>query len=143
MINSLGGGGYGRYLLMDVVYDNDYDAFDHLINKPQDFSVVDERGMNVVHSIVCSLFVNVVDDSSRMLMKLSQKTKVKSFINRKNDYGETPLHLAARFNHHRTIETIIKLGGDVNIKDNRNKLPDEQDRCDDETKTIIRSSRKW
>ena len=205
MINSLrADDGYGRSLLMDVVRDDD--AFDHLINKPQDLSVVNENGENVVHLIAYSS--NDDDDISRRLMKLSQKTNVKSFINRKDNNGQTPLHYAA-YNKHRTIETIIKLGGDVNIKDNDgetplhlaaiyndhrtietiielggdvnlkdddgrtplhfaayknnhrtietiielggdvnlknnfNQLPDELYRCDDETKTIIRSSRKW
>ena len=80
-----------------------------------------------------------------MLMKLSEKTNVESFINNKDhDDGETPLHYAARYNSHRVIETIVKLGGYVNMKDNDNRLPDEQDGCDDETKRILqRLRRQW
>ena len=170
MINSLRGD-FGRSLLMWVVYNDD--AFDHLLNITQDFSVVDEDGQNVFHRIVYSF----VDDDvrSRRLMKLSHKTNV-DVINRKDSLEQTPLHRVAYYNHHRAIETIIKLGGDVNLKDrwgqtplhhaarnnshrtietiiklggdvnhrnNRNQLPDEQDDCDDETRRIIRSSRKW
>ena len=141
MINSLRGDYNGGSLLMYVVHY--YDAFDHLLNISQDFSVVDEDGQNIVHSIAYYSFVDVDDVCSRRLMKLSQKTNVESFINRKDSRGQTPLHYAANRNLHRTIETIIKLGGDVNLKNDRNKLPDEQDDCDDETKRIIRSSRKW
>ena len=135
----------GRSLLMDVVYNNndDDDAFDHLINKLQDFSVVNDYGENIVHRIAVSSDDGGDDVRSRRLMKLSQKTNVESFINRKDRYGRTPLHIAADNNKHRTIETIIKLGGDVNLKNNYNRLPDEQKYCDDETKRIIRSSRKW
>ena len=167
---------YGRSLLMDVVFDYYDDAFDHLLNISQDFSVVSENGRNIVHWIVYYSFFVVDDVLSRMLMKLSQKTNVESLINRKDRRGQTPLHYAAYFNNHhtietiiklggdvniqdldgrtplhlaaydnchRTIETIIKLGGDVNLKNDDNQLPDEQDDCDDETKRMIRSSRKW
>ena len=141
MINSLRSDDcYGCSLLMDVVR-NDDDAFDHLLNITQDFSVVDEVGMNFVHRI--AYWGRVDDVRSRWLMKLSQKTNVESLINRKDRRGQTPLHCAADNNDHHTIETIIKLGGDVNLKNDRNQLPDEQDPCDDETKRIIRSSRKW
>ena len=124
---------------MKVVIDDDEDVFNYLINFTQDFSVVDERGWNIVHSIAFSRYD---DDGSRMLMKLSEKTNVESFINNKNHlYGETPLHLAANFNYHRLIETIVKLGGDVKMKDNDNRLPDEQYFCDDETKRILQRLR--
>ena len=122
---------------MDVVRYND--VFNYLINFTQDFSVVDKNGWNIVHYI--AFFPYDDDDRSRMLMKLSEKTNVESFINNKTHYGETPLHCAAHLNHHRLIETIVKLGGDVNIKDNDNRLPDEQDDCDDETKSILQRLR--
>ena len=137
MINSLRND-FGGSLLMWVVYN---DAFYHLLNISQDFSVVDKDGQNIVHWIAYSSYVD--DVRSRRLMKLSQKTNVESFINIKDRDGQTPLHCAADNNHHRTIETIIKLGGDVNLKNDDNKLPDEHYRCDDETRRIIRSSRKW
>ena len=141
MINSLRSGN-GDSLMMYVVRYYYDDAFDHLLNITQDFSVVDKLGMNIVHRIVHYFFYDD-DVCSRRLMKLSQKTNVESFINRKDSRGRTPLHFAARRNHHHTIEAIIKLGGDVNLKNDYGKLPDEQDGCDDETKIIIRSSRKW
>ena len=118
---------------MNVVYYEE--VFNYLINFTQDFSIVDEYGLNIVHWIALYL---LYDDgvSSRMLMKLSEKTNVESFINNKAHDGRTPLHLAARYNSHRVIETIVKLGGNVH-----NQLPDEQDRCDDETKRILQRLR--
>ena len=125
---------------MKVVWD-DEDVFNYLINFTQDFSVVNDRGWNIVHWIATS-YRDVV--GPRLLMKLSEKTNVESFINNKDHDGRTPLHFAARYNHHRFIETIVKLGGDINIKDNHNQLPDEQYDCDDETKRIIqRLRRQW
>ena len=126
-----------------VIYDED--VFNYLINFTQDFSVVDEVGYNIVHYF--AHYISPRDDvvGSRMLVKLSEKTNVKSFINNKDHrHGKTPLHYAARLNRHRLIETIVKLGGDVNTKDNHNRLPDEHDDCDDETKRIIqRLRRQW
>ena len=141
IVNSLRDGVYGRSLLMEVVLYAD--VFDHLLNFPQDFSIVNKNDWNIVHWIArFSLFDDVV--CSRMLMKISTKTNVKSFINNKSKHGYTPLHRAANHNRHRTIETIVKLGGDVNIKDDNNKLPDEQNGCDDETKALIqRLRRQW
>ena len=142
IVNSLRDGD-GDSLLMDAVMYEDEDAFDHLLNFPQDFSIVDEDGVNIFHYIAFSHFDDD-DVSSRMLMKISTKTNVKSFINNKDIDGRRPLHYAARLNYHRTIETIVKLGGDVNIKDDDNELPDEQDDCDDETKALIqRLRRQW
>ena len=125
---------------MDVVI-YDKDAFNYLINFTQDFSVVDKHGWNIVYWIALSSY-HVF--GSRMLMKLSEKTNVESFINNKDHFGRTPLHCAANNNLHRLIETIVKLGGDVNTKDYDNQLPDEQDDCDHETKRIIqRLRRQW
>ena len=124
-----------------VRYGNE-DAFNYLINFTQDFSVVDKYGWNIVHCIAISRYDDDDDDvRSRMLMKLSEKTNVESFINNKDLFGQTPLHYAAYYNSHRLIETIVKLGGDVNMKDNYNQLPDEQYDCDDETKSIIQRLR--
>ena len=129
---------------MAVVVFNE-DAFNYLINFTQDFSVVNKHGWNIVHRI--AFFRNNDDDDvvpSRMLMKLSEKTNVEILINNKTHNGRTPLHWAARRNHHRVVETIVKLGGDFNIKDNDNRLPDEYDECDDETILIIqRLRRQW
>ena len=134
---------------MDAVHYED--AFNYLINFTQDFSVVNGNDWNIVHCIAHSpydgdvrsrIFFGGDDDArSRMLMKLSEKTNVESLINNKDHNGRTPLHFAARFKSHGLIETIVKLGGDVNIKDNDNRLPDEQDRCDGETKRILQRLR--
>ena len=117
---------------------NDDDVFDYLIEKPQDFSIVSRVGWNIIHHIVMS------DDdeiSESQLIKLSQKTNVESLINKRDFIGHTPLHDAAQMNKHRTIARLISMGSDVNVRNKYNQLPDEHNRCDDETKRIIRQSR--
>ena len=120
-----------------VVFDDD-DVFDHLIQMTQDFSIVNRGGHNIIHRIA-SFRDNKVGESR--LNKLSHKTNVKNLINERNNSGQTPLHIAAVWNKHQTIKTLISLGSDVNVRNNNNKLPDEYVWCDDETKRIIRQSR--
>ena len=117
-------------LLMIAVLSND-DVFDYLIKKSQDFSIV-SRGWKIIHYIVLS-----GDDDEKCesrLIKLSHKTNVESLINERDVNGQTSLHYAAIMNKHRTIAWLISMGSDVNVRDNYNKLPDEQDFCDDEKK---------
>ena len=129
---------YDVTLLMHAVWLYD-DVFDYLIEKPQDFSIVNRRGWNIIHYI--AWFGRGDEKCESQLIKLSQKTNVESLINERNVHGDTPLHHAARMNKHRTIARLISMGSDVNLRNNFNKLPDEYDRCDDETKKIIRQSR--
>ena len=95
--------------------------------------------MNIIHFIVLSGGDDEVCESQ--LIKLSHKTNVESLINERNVYRQTPLHLAAHRNIHRTIARLISMGSDVNVRNKYDILPDEQDYCDDETKRIIRQSR--
>ena len=130
---------YDDTLLMRAVFwNNDDDVFDYLIEKSQDFSVVNRHGWNIIHYIVL-----YGDDkiSESELIKLSHKTNVESLINERGVGGETPLHYAAHKNKYRTIARLISMGSDVNLRNIYNKLPDEHDDCDDETKRIIRQSR--
>ena len=129
---------YDRTLLMHAVWWNDDVVFDYLIEKSQDFSIVNRSGWNIIHWIALSR-----DDEKceSQLIKLFHKTNVESLINERDVGGNTPLHHAAQENKHQTIAWLISMGSDVNVRNNFNKLPDEDDDCDDETKRIIRQSR--
>ena len=131
---------------MNVALDCGDDDFDRLINIPQDFAIVCENGWNIIHLIASQVAVDLGDDIAQsFLMKLSKKTNVESLINEKDEYGggKTPLHWAAKKNRRSVIQTLFELGGDLNVKDNNNQLPDDQDECDDETKALIQRLRQW
>jgi ankyrin repeat protein len=42
----------------------------------------------------------------------------KGIVNKKDNMGRTPLHIAAFYGHKGNIETLIQLGADVNAEDN-------------------------
>ena len=131
-------------MLMDVAVLAEEYVFDHLINIPQDFAIVDAGGRNIIHWIAFSS--DIIDDvAQRRLMTFTEKTNVESLINEKDDkLGQTPLHHATMMNKHRTVQTLFELGGDLNVNNQRGQLPDEHDRCDGETKALIQQRlRKW
>ena len=131
----------GTLLMYVVVYDDDDDdVFDHLLDIPQDFNVLNGGGFNIIHHIV----LTIDDDRNvRRLIKLSKKTDVGSLINKQEDDGYTPLHYAARWNNHQTIKQLLNFGCDVNLRGKDDELPEEQSRCDEVTKELIRKARQW
>ena len=137
IINSLRDDVFDETLLMNVVNHDDDDVFDHLINIPQDFNVVNGNGQNIIRWIAWSND----DRGVRRLIKLSNKTNVGSLINQQDIDGRTPLHVAARLNNHQMIKQLIEFRCDVNVRDEWNYLPDEHDWCDEVTKKLIRQAR--
>ena len=139
LINSLRNN-FVETLLMHVVRydDDDDDVFDHLLDLPQDFNVVNDDGRDIIHWIAFSS-----DDGrgARRLIKLSNKMDVGSLINKQDNDGDTPLHFAAGENNHQTIKQLLDLGCDVNIKNNDDELPDEDYYGDEVTKELIRQAR--
>ena len=81
---------YDHTVLMRAVFSNNDDAFDYLIKKSQDFSVVDRDGLNIIHYIV---MFGDDEKCESQLIKLSQETNVESLINKRDVDGDTPLHV--------------------------------------------------
>ena len=122
-------------LLMYTAFYTEEEVFDHLINIPQDFAIVNNYKSNIIHQIAWS-------SKESMLIKILKKTNVENLINKKDRNGNTPLHYAAFQNKHEMIRQLLLLGSDVNARNEKNELPDEQSECDEVTKRLIQS-RRW
>ena len=130
---------FNHTLLMEAAFNRRKDCVEFLSNQPHDVSVVDDGGENVLHYIVCNN-----DDVFIELLECLDISQLNNIINQQdNIFKRTPLHLEAERNQHKPIRWLLKHGADPSLKDRRGLLPDEYDRCDDETKSIIRSYRKW
>ena len=139
IINSMRGD-YNRTLLMEAAINQRKDFVVFLLNQPHDVSVVDDDSWNVLHYIVR---YNDDDDVIEMFKCLDISQLNNNIINQQNINKQTPLHYAARYNNHKSIRWLLNHGADTSLKDRRGLLPDEDNWCDDETKSIIRAHRKW
>ena len=100
---------------------------------PQDFSLVDEDGSNVLH------WVGYVGNVEHLEM-FDQQT-IKTLINRTNRGKWTPLHLAALMNNHDVIRWLLTKGGNPELRNEDGQRPDEYSNCDGVTKEIFRKFR--
>uniref|UniRef100_A0A7M5UX41 Uncharacterized protein n=1 Tax=Clytia hemisphaerica TaxID=252671 RepID=A0A7M5UX41_9CNID len=111
-----------------------FDVFVHLMDYPQDFSLVDVLGRNVLHFVGSN-------EKVRYLEQFDQQT-IKKLIDGRDEWNnETPLHRAARCNKHDVIEWLLANGADHELKDILGRRPDEHGDCDGVTKEIFRSFR--
>ena len=139
MLESLRSGDHS--LLMYVVLLSHSSSFDFLCKIPQDFSVVDAKGSNITQYIV----LKDDEDGVAKLKLFSEQTTRETFarlVNHLDVSGRSSLHVAAKRNFHGTIKFLIQNGADVNIRNDKGQLPEEQKLCNDETKNIIRSYRE-
>ncbi|XP_066932005.1 TNF receptor-associated factor 3-like isoform X2 [Clytia hemisphaerica] len=134
IVNSLrDDGGYGSTLLMRAVVEDHFDVFVHLMDYPQDFSLVDNHGENVLHFVGWNGEV-------RHLEKFDQQT-IEKLIDGRDKSNSTPLHRAASFNKHDVIRWLLAKGANPELKNNAGRRPDEHLYCDGVTKEIFRSFR--
>lgn len=66
----------------------------------------------IVHNLV-------LEDDINSLRKIN----IEFLINKKNDNGDTPLHLACKNHNLKIAEFIYRYGGSIYIKNNENKTP--------------------
>uniref|UniRef100_A0A7M6DMY3 Uncharacterized protein n=1 Tax=Clytia hemisphaerica TaxID=252671 RepID=A0A7M6DMY3_9CNID len=118
---------------MYAVYGDRFDVFVHLMNYPQDFSLVNKDGWNILHYVVR-------DGTIRFLEQFDQQT-IKKLINGGDKGNNTPLHVATRYNKHDVIRWLLAKGADHELKNEDGQRPDEQRDCDGVTKEIFRSFR--
>eukprot|EP00111_Clytia_hemisphaerica_P007851 TCONS_00022817-protein len=117
---------------MEAVCENRFDVFVHLMDYPQDFSLVDSRGMNILHWIGANGQVR--------LEKFDQQT-IEMLIDGRDEDNKTPLHFAAWFNNHDVIRWLLAKGADAELKNKAGQRPDEHRDCNGVTKEIFRSFR--
>ena len=136
---------YNRTLLMNVALQRlSFSPFKFLIEFPQDFSTVDFNERNIIHFIVLDVYD---DDDGRLMMLKSLRDEITRetfarLINHLDVVGDSPLHDAALPNHHNTIKFLIQNGANVNVRNERGELPEEQEQgCNNETKQLIQSYR--
>lgn len=55
----------------------------------------------------------------------SASSRQKDKVNKRNERGETPLHMAAIRGDAKQVKELISLGADVNVKDFAGTLPQE------------------
>ena len=129
-------------LLMKAAFNERKDFFTFFATQPHDVSVVDDNGgLNVLHYIV---MCNDDDVAIEMLRCLDTSQLNHNVINKQTEYyKQTLLYYAATFNRHKSIEWLLKHGADPSLEDRHGLFPDEHRHCDEETKRIIRSYRKW
>ena len=140
IINSMRGRYGNRTLLMEAARNRRKDCVVFLLNQPHDVSVVNDGGRNVLHFIVR---YNDDDDVIEMFKCLDISQLNNNIINQQNIIKQTLLHYAAWYNKHKTIRWLLNHGADTSLKDRDGLLPGESSRCNDKTKRIIRSYRKW
>ena len=114
------------------------DIVGYLLNQPHDLSVVDDDGWNVLH---CIVWCNDDDVAFELLKSLEISQLNDDVINKQDNYKDTPLHLAAMFNKHKSMVWLMDQGADRSLKNVRRQRPDEYG--SDETKNIIRNFKKW
>ena len=132
--------GGGSTFLMKAARNNRKDIVGYISNQQHDLSVVNDYGFNVLHLIVRW---NDDDVTIEMLKRLDISQLNDDVINKQNNDKRTPLHYAAMFNKHKSIVWLMDQGADRSLKDDYGLRPDEDRRCSDETKNIIRNFKKW
>ena len=139
LINSMRGV-WGRTFLIHAAVYHRKDIVGYISNQQHDLSVVHDYGSNVLHYIV---FCNDDDVAFEMLNTLEISQLNDDVINKQNIKKQTPLHYAAMKNNHKSMVWLMDQGADPSLKNYYGQRPDEDRRCSDETKNIIRNFKKW
>lgn len=88
--------------------------FQLLLENGASLYAVDRDGNTVLHTAAASDNISVIE-------KIAAENP--SFYKIKNRSGNTPLHVAAYFDHERTINRLLDLGADPNIKNKYGQTP--------------------
>lgn len=110
-------------------------TFRFLLQFEQNFTAVNRIGQNVAHYVASHDYACVMK-FELLKSKISHQTFVR-LLNDLDAYNNSPLHRAARFNNHRVIKYLISNKVNVNVRNRKGNLPEEDKRCNEETKKLI------
>ncbi len=90
------------------------------LKKGYDYNEEDINGMNMVHSAV--LFDSI--NSLQMILNYdAYQDYIPELINAQDDYGSTPLHIAAQFKKNDILNLLLEKEAKLNIQDLAGKTP--------------------
>ncbi|XP_048250456.1 ankyrin repeat domain-containing protein 50-like [Haliotis rufescens] len=107
-------GKYGWTPVMKAARKGHRQVFDILVGGGADVSLVDDNGSNILHVACLGGHIDMVK------YVLSQKVAV---VNRRRQYGRTPLMMAAEKGHRQVFDLLVREGADVSlVDDNGNNI---------------------
>jgi len=130
-----------RTLLMYAAVSSSVYPFPFLLAFEQDVTVVDRNGRNIAHYVVYRNNLFFVKNFEYLKRRTSRQA-FHRLLNHVDTYGCSPLYHAARWNMHEAIKYLIQNKVNVNVRNNKGQLPEENKKCDEETKWLIRKCRK-
>lgn len=113
----------GKSPLQVAIAGNDIFTFNVIFSERYDnIETVDLSGHTVIHTLVSS---NKHDILKRILSNDKLKDIIKDLINKKDFYGDTPLHTACKGTNDNVgvVDLLIEKGARVDIKDSFGNLP--------------------
>ena len=91
-----------------------------LIQTLPEIDSIDDEGNNICHHLANCGDVKILNKISK-----DHKPNWTSLLNKRNDEGDTPLHIAAK-NNNKLVSEFIKMGAHLNITDINRKTVDFQ-----------------
>lgn len=111
-------------MLHEVAASGKRDHLITLLTLNPDVNVKDIKGDTPLHLIIKRFgYVDLRPDALEMLNLLLERGGIA--VNKQNNEGLTPLHLAAEIGNKDAVDALLKKGADVNIRDNKGKTAAE------------------
>jgi uncharacterized protein len=115
--------GVGNTCLMLACDFNNFETVSFLLSKKANVDSVNQFGYTALHFAVQKNDLRIV----RLLIN-SEDSIVDKMINKKDDLGNTPLHLAVDSGNANIVDFLIKKGADKNIRNSEGERPLEMAR---------------
>jgi ankyrin repeat protein len=110
---------WGGNALISAVDSNDISVLGALIDMEMDVDHQINSGLTALHRIANQSFA-IPDEQSTMVKLLSLAG---ANINKPDNQGNTPLHLAAKRGNNHVVKSLYKLGASLNLRNKDGKTP--------------------